>query len=269
MVGGDLWEGRLVATILALDKDPLQLELLTLLLRRDRHRVVTTSDPESALALLLSEPIELALVETSMPRHDGYRLCGEILQARPEVALVIVSENSDESEVVRGLLAGADDYVAKPYSPRELLARVQVVLRRTRNARHSTQAPSELSVGEVSLNLSQLNAVINGRQVALTPREFSLLHALMANANRVLSRDQIMRLAWGDAFVGSKAVDVCIQRIRKKIQPFLLTGSYVHAVRGYGYKFAKPTNLFEEDARDSRMVTNLLPSLRVGASTSH
>ena len=229
-----------MATVLALDKDPLQLELISLLLRRDRHRVLTTSDPDNAVAMARSEAFDLAIVETALPHHDGYRICGELLSSRPDVSLMIASESCAENDVVRGLLAGADDYIRKPYSPREFLARVHAVLRRAARNRRSAVMPTHPSIGEITLDRSQLQAVINGRPVPLSPREFSVLYTLMSEANRVLTREQITRLAWGDNFVGPKAVDVCVQRIRKKMQPYLLSGSYVLAIRGYGYKFAKP-----------------------------
>jgi len=166
-----------VATVLALDKDPLQLDLIGLLLRKDRHRVVTTSDPENALALMQRETVELAIVETALPGHDGYRICREILEARPYVGLMILSERRDETEIVRGLLAGADDYLVKPYSPREFLARVQVILRRTQNGLRPAKVQMDLSIGDVTLNVSQVHAVVNGHRIPLTPREFSLLHS--------------------------------------------------------------------------------------------
>ncbi|TMF26180.1 MAG: winged helix-turn-helix transcriptional regulator, partial [Chloroflexi bacterium] len=96
-------------------------------------------------------------------------------------------------------------------------------------------------IGEIALNLQQMHAVVNGERVSLTPRELSLLHALMENANRVLSRDQLMRIAWGERFIGTpKAVDVYVQRLRRKVQPHLTAGFYIEALRGFGYKFQIP-----------------------------
>jgi len=97
------------------------------------------------------------------------------------------------------------------------------------------------AIGEIALNLQQMHAVVNGERVSLTPRELSLLHALMENANRVLSRDQLMRIAWGERFIGTpKAVDVYVQRLRRKVQPHLTAGFYIEALRGFGYKFQIP-----------------------------
>jgi DNA-binding response OmpR family regulator len=230
-----------VATVLALDRDPLQLDLLSYLLRRERHQVSTTTEPESAFEMLQTDAVDLIILETVLPRHDGYRLCHQIRQQHPLIPLMILSERTDEEHIVRGLLAGADDYVVKPYSPRVLLARVQVLLRRPTAFRGQSGRGVQLTHGEVTVNLQRMVAIANGRTVALTPRELSLLHVLMSNGNRVLSRDQIIRLAWGDPFPGGpKSVDVCIQRIRQKLQPHLINGPHIRAVRGFGYTFEKP-----------------------------
>ena len=203
--------------------------------------VHTTTEPEAAFEILQRDVVDLILLETALPRHDGYRLCHQIRQLHPVIPLMILSERSEEEAMVRGLLAGADDYVVKPFSPRILLARVQALLRRPAAERGQSGRAAHLSIGEVTLNLQPMLAIANGRTVALTPRELSLLHALMSNANRVLSRDQLIRLAWGDPFAGGpKSVDVCIQRIRQKLEPHLIGGPHIRAVRGFGYTFEKP-----------------------------
>lgn len=245
-----------MATILAVDRDPLELDLLSFLLRRERHYVHTTTEPEDAFDFFRKDAVDLVLLETSLPRHDGYRVCSQLRQLRPEVPVIIVSERSEEEQIVRGLLAGADDYVVKPFSPRVLLARIQVALRRPASVRGNS-GHVELTIGEVTLNLQRMIAAINGRTVSLTPRELSLLHALMSNANRVLSRDQLIRMAWGDPFAGGpKTVDVCVQRIRHKLQPHLVGGPHIRAVRGFGYTFEKPRHAGQAETK----VAVLLPS---------
>ncbi len=230
-----------MATALALDKDALQLELLTFLLKQEGHRVHATVEPDTALDILQSKVIDLVIVEPVLPRRDGYRVCQQMRELNPYTPMMIVSERHDEDMIVRGLLSVADEYIKKPFSPREFLARVSALLRRASLARGSRWLNDTLTFGEVALNLQQMHALVNGQRIRLTPRELSLLHTLMENASRVLSRDQLMRLAWGEQFVGcSKTVDVCIQRLRKKIQPYLTQGFYIHAVRGFGYKFEMP-----------------------------
>jgi two-component system alkaline phosphatase synthesis response regulator PhoP len=229
-----------MATILALDKDALQLELLSFLLKQEGHTVHATADPEAALDILRSKVIELVILEIALQRQDGFRFCQQIRQLNPYTPVMVLSEWQDDERIVRVLLTAADDYMTKPFSPRQLLARVHALLRRARLTQGTRWQDENLSIGEIALNLQQMHAVVNGKGVSLTPRELSLLHALMENANRVLSRDQLMQLAWGEHFVGSpKAIDVTIQRLRKKIGPHLREG-YIHSQRGFGYKFQMP-----------------------------
>jgi DNA-binding response OmpR family regulator len=181
------------------------------------------------------------IIETSLPRHDGYRVGQQIRQTKPHVPVVVVSECRDEDYIVRSLLAFADEYVIKPYSPRQLLARVHALLRRTGATQVSRNSDGSIVIGHLSLNLHQMQVSVGSTRVALTPREISLLSALMMNPNRVLARSQLVRLAWGDDFEGcQKTVDVCIQRLRKKIQPHMAGEDYIEAVRGFGYKLQRP-----------------------------
>jgi DNA-binding response OmpR family regulator len=226
---------------LVLDKDPLQLELTSVLLKRDSHKPITTAEPETALAALEDENVDLILFETALPRHDGYRLGQQMRQLKPHLPLIVVSDCRDDDYIVRSLLAFADDYMVKPYSPRELLARVHAQLRRAGATQVKRNADGSIVVGEMSLNLHQMQVRVGSTLVALTPRELSLLSALMMNPNRVLARSQLVRLAWGDDFDGClKTVDVCVQRLRKKIQPHLFGEDYIEAVRGFGYKLQRP-----------------------------
>src|SRR5438067_10718213 len=246
---------RDVATILAVDRDPLELDVLGCVLRHDGHQLIPTPDPERALEILRSRVIDLAVVEASVRRQDGFEICDQLHRAAPSVPLMLVSEQAGVEQIVRGLQA-ADDYLEKPFSPRVLLARVHSLLRRA--SLTDRRRDEILSIGEIELNLIQMHVVINGARVPLTPRELWLLHTLMDNANRVLSRDQLIRLAWGEQFVGvAKTVDVCIQRIRKKLAPHLATG-YIHALRGFGYglQFPLPS---PDGIAGPRPITELLP----------
>jgi DNA-binding response OmpR family regulator len=228
-----------LATVLVLDNDTLHLELLTFLLKKDGHRVHATSRPEVALGLVQSTAADLVIVEPSLPRYDGHRLCQQIRKIAPYTPLMILSEKSDEEYVVKGLRGAADDYVTKPVSPRAFLARVHALVRRGALTRGGRWSDESVTVGSVTLNLQQMHAVVNGTVVRLTPRELTLLHVLMDNANRVLSREQLMQLAWGNDFVGvEKSVDVCIQRLRKKLEPHMRGPSHIQSLRGFGYRFA-------------------------------
>jgi len=209
------------------------------LLKQQGHDVHGTSEPEVAFDVLRSRPIDLVVLQTAR-REDGERLGRQIRQLNSQIALMIVSESDREDQIVRGL-AYADEYVTKPFSPRQFLARVHALIRRASFSDRSRAQDENLSIGEIVLNLQRKQAVVNGRAVSLTPREFSVLYALMDNPNRVLSRRQLMRLAWAEEFVGSsKAVDMCMLRLRKKIRPHLAGGVDIVADRGLGYRFVAP-----------------------------
>jgi DNA-binding response OmpR family regulator len=231
-----------VATVLSIDKDALSLELLSFLLQQDGFRVFTAKDAETAFEILQSNVIDLVTVETSGQHPDGLRLCQRIRQLNPWIPLIIVSERDEQDEVVKGLLSAADDYIRKPFSPHELLARVRALLRRTRLSNSVVTHEGDLAIGEITLDQHRMAAIVNGSPVALTPREFSLLRAFMEHPDRVLSRDQLMKLAWGEGFIATpKAIDVYVLRLRQKIEPRLSGDLYVRSLRGFGYVFARPT----------------------------
>jgi DNA-binding response OmpR family regulator len=253
--------GGEMATVLVVDKDPLQLGIVSFLLKQDRHDVLTTAEPETAFELVQRESVDLVIIEPEFSHHDGTRVCQHLRQLAPRVPMMVVSERCDDEQQVRALLAGADDFVAKPYAPRILMARVHAALRRTSAQGGHRAASGTLSVGEVSINMHLMQVQVNGRSVHFTPRELSLLHALMSNGNRVLSRDQLMRMAWGHDFLGGqKAVDVCVQRIRKKLAPHMRSNGYIEAVRGFGYKFAKPREAKATPMPRAALKPKLLPA---------
>jgi len=232
-------EGGAGGVVMVLDEDVLQLELTALLLERDGHRPIATPDPEGALRTLAAEDVDLVILETFYERHDGHRLGQQVRQAQPLAGVLVASRCDHEEQMIRSLLAYADDFVAKPFSPRELQARVQALLRRSRLARLPRAAEADLVAGDISLDRSRMRATVRGVVMPLTPREISLLAALMNNADRVLSRGQLIRLAWGHEFEGGpKAVDVYVQRLRKKMSLHLLDECPIEAVRGLGYRLS-------------------------------
>jgi two-component system alkaline phosphatase synthesis response regulator PhoP len=197
-------------------------------------------DPNLAIESVRSTPTDLVAIEPALPGHDGERVCRQLRQLHPDLPIMIVSSRDREEDVVQGLLF-ADDYVRKPVWPREFLARVKALLRRSGPALRRESVLQNLIIGEIELELSHMHALVNGEQVLLTPREFSLLHALMENSNRVLNREQLIERAWGNEFPGvTKTVDVCVLRLRRKLQAHIVSGSYIQTTRGFGYKFEVP-----------------------------
>ena len=245
-----------MATVLVLDKDALHLGLLTFLLNQDGHKVHATTSADMAFDILRSQTIELVVVETALPRHDGHRICQWIRQQYRVLPLMIVSERNEEDQIVQGLMEAADDYVTKPFSPHQFLARVRALLRRS--GHHGDGGGGDnLAVDEINLDLRQRRATVNGARLHLTPRELSLLHALVANHNRVLSRDQLIEQAWGDQIpAASKAVDVYVLRLRKKMRSSLRPGFYIRSWRGFGYSFEVPKSEGGPRRLDDRTVTD-------------
>ena len=238
-----------LSDVLVLDEDQLQLDLYAFLLHKEGHEVHVTSQAEFAFDVLRSLPIDLVVMETAMTRDDGERIGRQIRQLNSRIALMIVSARDEEEQILRGL-AYADDYMTKPFSPRQFLARVHALTRRAAFSNRPGAQDENLSIGEIVLNLQRMQAVVNGRAVSLTPRGFSVLYALMDNPNRVLSRRQLMQMAWGDEAVAcSKAVDVCILRLRKRIEPHLAGRLDIVAERGLGYRFVTPRSSVAATAR--------------------
>lgn len=231
-----------MATILAIDKDPLHGQMLAFLLRREEHFVISFTDPDHGFELVRKREVDLILLETAHSRHDGYRVCKEFTQLCPLTPLMIVSERTEEDQIVRGLLAGADDYITKPYSPRVLLAHVQATLRRSKAPQRLVTNDEALTIGPITLGREHARVMVNGAPVDLTPRELRLLQVFVTNSRRVLSRGQLMTLAWGSSFVGTpKTVDVAVVRLRRKLEKYVPNGkAYIKSVRGFGYRLDAP-----------------------------
>ncbi len=204
-------------------------ELVRAYLERDGYGVTWARSGEEALVEIDRHPVRLVVLDIGLPGIDGFEVCRR-LRARTAVPIVILSARDDEVDRVAGLEAGADDYVVKPFSPRELVARVKAVLRRADgDVGHGTV----LETGGVRLDHDAREVSVDGERVEVTAREFDLLAALLANPGRVLDRDRLLDLAWGmDFAAGTRTVDVHVAQLRRKLgRPGL-----IETVRGSGYK---------------------------------
>lgn len=257
-----------MATILALDKDNLSLELLTFLLTQDGHEVHAATNADMAFEVLRSQAIDLFVLEIALPWPDGHRICQRIRQEYRVLPLMIVSERRNEDQIVAGLMDAADDYVTKPFSPHQFLARVHALLRRS--GHDGIAGPADnITLDTIKLDLRQRRATVNGTRLHLTPRELSLLNALVANRNRVLSRSELITEAWGDQLPAtSKAVDVCIQRLRKKMRSSLQPGFFIRSWRGFGYSFEIPKNETGPHSPDNKTVAKAWDFVAAPVTTS-
>lgn len=219
--------------VLVVDDEPAQRALLSYNLEASGFRVVTAADGEEALLLVGEETPDVILLDWMLPRVSGIEVCRQIRQrpAARDAAVIMVSARSEEGDLVRGLETGADDYITKPYSVNELLARVRANLRRVRPA----QVGQVLVVGDLRLDPEAHRVHRGNRDLHLGPTEFRLLAALMERAGRVWSREALLDRVWGrDIYVDTRTVDVHIGRLRK----VLCAGGEpdpIRTVRGAGY----------------------------------
>jgi DNA-binding response OmpR family regulator len=215
-------------TVLLVEDEPSVGELVRGYLTRDGYSVVWVRSGEEALVELERHQVRMVLLDIGLPGKDGFEICRD-LRARSEVPIVMLTARDEETDRIVGLEFGADDYVTKPFSPRELVARMRAVLRRSEpEARRST-----LVAGDVVLDRSSHDVIVDGTPIELTAKEFDLLAFLMANAGAVVSRDLLLDRVWGLAYPGgTRTVDVHVASLRRKLgRPDL-----IRTLRGAGYK---------------------------------
>jgi len=224
-----------VTRILIVEDEPSLSEPLSFLLRREGYETEVAADGREALAAFDRDGADLVLLDLMLPGLPGTEVCRE-LRTRSSVPIIMLTAKDSEVDIVVGLELGADDYVTKPYSTRELLARIRAVLRRRVEVDDLDE--SVLEVGGVRMDVDRHAVSVDGKEVAMPLKEFELLELLLRNAGRVLTRGQLIDRIWGaDYFGDTKTLDVHIKRIRSKIekdpsQPVLLL-----TVRGLGYRF--------------------------------
>jgi len=217
--------------ILVVEDEQAIAELVRAYLKRDGFGVVWASSGEQAMEELSRHAVRLVVLDIGLPGIDGFEVCRR-LRARTGVPILILSARDDEVDRVAGLEAGADDYVTKPFSPRELVARVKAILRRVDGGGNGSEE-GVLVAADVELDRAARTVTVGGAAVELTGREFDLLAALLSHPGIVLSRDRLLELVWGGEFPGgTRTVDVHIAQLRAKLErPELL-----QTVRGAGYK---------------------------------
>jgi DNA-binding response OmpR family regulator len=219
------------ATILVVEDEPNIGALVCTYLRREGHEVLWVRRGEDALVELRRHQVKLVLLDIRLPGIDGFEVCRRIGGAVPVIMLTARDEVADR---VAGLELGADDYVTKPFSPRELVARVKAVLRRAA----APAQPGDVSqIGSVTVSRGAREVHVDGRKVVLTQREFDLLDYLVRRAGQVVTRDELLESVWGFLTPGeTRTVEVHVAQLRKKLgQPDL-----IETVRGLGYKAAQP-----------------------------
>ena len=210
-------------------------QLLVDYLQRDGFRVTVLSDGTNAVEMIREREPDFVILDLMLPGKDGLSICREVRQFS-SLPIMMLTAKVDEIDRLIGLELGADDYVCKPFSPREVVARVRTIQRRLQQ--HTVAAPgSELSYRDITLNIEKYQCDVKGQRIELTPVEFKLLHGFVSQPGRVFSRDQLMDMAYSDErVVSDRTMDTHVKNLRKKLSQHGAEGGQVHSIYGVGYK---------------------------------
>jgi DNA-binding response OmpR family regulator len=221
-----------VARVLVVDDDPTVREVVVSYLRAHEHEVVEAADGETALARQREEPHDLVVLDLMLPGIDGIEVCRQLRQDG-DVPVIMLTALGEETDRVVGLEVGADDYVTKPFSPRELALRVDSVLRRTK----TPASPKRLVDGDLVVDEARHEAYRSGEVLALTGREFDLLRFLIAHPGTAYSRDELLEKVWGWSFGDQSTVTVHVRRLREKVEADPTRPVRLQTVWGVGYRW--------------------------------
>jgi DNA-binding response OmpR family regulator len=226
------------ARVLVAEDDPKQAHLIRVYLERDGHSVLVVDDGRRAVEHSRARRPDLLVLDLMMPGVDGLDVC-RILRAESDVPILLLTARSTEDDKLLGLDLGADDYVTKPFSPRELAARVRALLRRA--GKGAPVAADLHAVGDLEIDAARFEVRVGGRPVGLTAKEFGILEVLAAEPGRVFTRAQIIDGAFGfDHYVLERTVDAHVMNLRRKVEPDPAEPRYVQTVYGRGYRLAEP-----------------------------
>ena len=227
--------------ILIVDDEANLAELVQGYLEREGYQVLTASDGVSAVAIARETQPDLIVLDLMLPGIDGLEVCRRIRQFS-DAYIVMLTARAEEVDKVVGLSVGADDYLTKPFSPRELVARVQAMLRRPRTGNPAEPDPPEpLVFGDLTIDLTRHTVLKRGEPVALTARELAILAILAAHPGHVFTRAQLLDRVWGSAFYDDHVVDVHVGNLRRKLEDDPARPRWVQTVRGVGYRLAEGT----------------------------
>ena len=228
-----------VKTVLVVEDEPSLASTLSYNLRKNGFNVMSASDGVSGLQAARRDNPDIIVLDLMLPKMDGLELCRR-LRVDSDVPILMLTARSEELDRVVGLEMGADDYLTKPFSMRELMARVRALLRRSGARRSPAEETSRITAGGLELDLRGRTVRRAGREVALKPKEFDLLFFLARNAGQVFTREQLLENVWGyEFFGGSRTVDVHVRWLREKLEDDPAHPRYLLTVRGVGYKFVR------------------------------
>ena len=223
-------------TILIIEDDATMLRALKDNFEFKGYCVLTADDGEEGLNTALNKKPDLILLDIMLPEINGYEVCRLIRKENLNMPIIMLTAKGEESDIILGLNLGADDYVTKPFSIKELLARAAAFLRRSRQTEQDVY-----EFGDCCLDIPARKLTRKGDEIKLSPKEFSLLEYFVKKPGRALTRDEILNMVWGyDSFIGSRSIDRFITTLRNKIEPDPHNPTFIHTIREIGYKFEPP-----------------------------
>jgi DNA-binding response OmpR family regulator len=223
-------------TILIVEDDPTMLRGLKDNFEFKGYRVVTAPDGEEGLNAALNEKPDLIILDIMLPKINGYEVCRLIRKEELDMPIIMLTAKGEESDIVLGLNLGADDYVTKPFSIKELLARAAAFLRRSKQTEQDVYEFADFRLDIPARKLTQ-----KGDEIKLSPKEFKLLELFLKKPGRALTRNDILNAVWGyDCYVGPRSIDRFVTTLRNKIEPDPHNPIYIHTIREIGYKFEPP-----------------------------
>ena len=223
-------------TVLIIEDDPTMLIGLKDNFEFKGYKVLTAADGEKGLKAALNSKPDLILLAIMLPKINGYEICRLIREEKLATPIIMLTAKGEESDIVLGLNLGADDYVTKPFSIKELLARAAAFLRRAKK-----EVQDAYEFGDFRLDLSARRLTRKGREIELSPKEFNLLEYFVKKPGRALTRDEILNAVWGyDCVVTSRSIDRFVTTLRNKIEPDPARPIFIHTIRQIGYRFEPP-----------------------------
>ena len=223
-------------TVLIIEDEPAMLRGLKDNFEFEGFSVSTANDGQRGLTAALDNKADLIILDIMLPKVNGYEICRQVRERGIETPIIMLTAKGQEADIVLGLNLGADDYVTKPFSIKELLARANAFLRSCRQTE-----PQVHHFGQYELDISSRKLLRKGKEIALTPKEFALLSFLVHRTGRALTRDQILQNVWGhNIFVTSRSVDRCITTLRQKVEPHPASLMFIKTIREIGYRFEMP-----------------------------
>lgn len=235
--------------ILVVDDDQAIVTLLEYNLQRAGYQIQTASDGQAAFQSALKTKFDFILLDLMLPEMDGIEVTKRLRQEKVTTPIIMLTARDEETDKIIGLELGADDYITKPFSPREVVARIKAISRRVEQApslmteQENAQTAHLYQFRDFTLDLSDYTVSAAGRPIALTPKEFELLAYFVKRPQQVLSREKLLNGVWGYDYVGqTRMVDMHVSHLREKIEPDPSEPTYIQTVRGFGYKFEGKRN---------------------------